>query len=96
MFAYRIQKYIGAYMAVVPHLDAIVFTAGIGQNSSPVRERICTGLEHLGLRLDLAKNAVRSDEPRAIQQAGPPSRSRLAHQRGTPDRPRDQADHRSR
>ena len=72
MFAYRIQKYVGAYMAVVPHLDAIVFTAGIGQNSSPVRERICTGLEHLGLRLDLAKNAARSDEPRAIQQAGAP------------------------
>ena len=72
MFCYRIQKYIGAYMAVVPHLDAIVFTAGIGQNSAPVRERICTGLEHLGLRLDLAQNAVRSDEPRAIQQAGAP------------------------
>ena len=72
MFCYRIQKYIGAYMAVVPNLDAIVFTAGIGQNSAPVRERICAGLEHLGLKIDLAKNAVRSDEPRAIQQAGAP------------------------
>lgn len=72
MFAYRIQKYIGAYMAVVPNLDAIVFTAGIGQNSAPVRARVCTGLEHLGLRIDLAKNAIRSDEARAIQQAGAP------------------------
>ncbi len=72
MFCYRIQKYIGAYMAVVPRLDAIVFTAGIGQNSAPVRERICRDLAHLGLRLDLAKNAARSDEPRAIQQAGAP------------------------
>ena len=72
MFCYRIQKYVGAYMAVVPCLDAVVFTAGIGQNSAPVRERICAGLEHLGIRLDLAKNAVRSDEPRAIQQAGAP------------------------
>ena len=74
MFCYRIQKYIGAYLAVVPNLDAIVFTAGIGQNSPPVRERICTGLEHLGIRIDLAKNAARSDEPRAIEQAGAPLR----------------------
>ena len=72
MFCYRIQKYIGAYMAVVPNLDAIVFTAGIGQNSAPVRERICRDLAHLGLRIDLAKNAVRSDAPRAIQEAGAP------------------------
>jgi acetate kinase len=72
MFAYRIQKYIGAYMAVVPNLDAIVFTAGIGQNSAPVRERICRDLAHLGVRIDLAKNAARSDAPRAIEQAGAP------------------------
>ncbi len=72
IFAYRIQKYIGAYMAVVPHLDAIVFTAGIGQNSSPVRERICRDLAHLGLRLDAAKNAARSDDPREIQEPGAP------------------------
>ena len=74
MFCYRIQKYIGAYLAVVPNLDAIVFTAGIGQNSPPVRERICRDLAHLGLRIDLAKNAARSDEPRAIEQAGAPLR----------------------
>ena len=74
MFAYRIQKYVGAYLAVVPNLDAIVFTAGIGQNSAPVRERICTGLEHLGIKIDLAKNAVHTDEPRAIEQAGAPLR----------------------
>ena len=72
MFCYRIQKYIGAYMAVVPHLDAIVFTAGIGQNSAPVRERICRDLAHLGLRIDRAKNAVRSDDAREIQPAGAP------------------------
>ena len=72
MFCYRIQKYIGAYMAVVPNLDAIVFTAGIGQNSSPVRERICRDLAHLGLRIDPARNAARSDDPREIQEAGAP------------------------
>ena len=74
MFTYRIQKYIGAYMAVVPNLQAIVFTAGIGQNSAPVRERICKDLAHLGLRIDLAKNAIRSDDPREIQVAGAPIR----------------------
>lgn len=70
MFCYRIQKYIGAYLAAVPGLQAIVFTAGIGQNSAPVRARICRDLAHLGIRIDLAKNAARSDEPRAIQQDG--------------------------
>ncbi len=72
MFVYRIQKYIGAYMAVLPRLDAVVFTAGIGQNSAPVRARICQDLVHLGLCLDDAKNAVPANEPRAIQKAGAP------------------------
>lgn len=69
LFAYRIQKYIGAYMAVVPELHALVFTAGIGENSFPVRDRICRGLEHLGMRLDAARNEAPSREPREIQQA---------------------------
>jgi len=72
MYAYRIQKYIGAYMAAVPNLNAIVFTAGIGENSDPVRARICAGLEHLGIRLDTEKNAERSDQPREIQETGAP------------------------
>jgi acetate kinase len=72
MFCYRIQKYIGAYLAVVPGVQALVFTAGIGQNSAPVRERVCRGLEHLGIRIDAARNAARSDAPRAIEQAGAP------------------------
>ena len=74
MFTYRIQKYIGAYMAVVPNLQAIVFTAGIGQNSAPVRERICRDLGHLGLRIDVARNAARSDDPREIQAKDSPIR----------------------
>jgi acetate kinase len=72
MFCYRIQKYIGAYMAVLPNLQAVVFTAGIGQNSAPVRERICRDLAHLGLHLDPARNAVRSDDPREINAPGAP------------------------
>ena len=70
MFAYRIQKYIGAYMAVVPNLDAIVFTAGIGQNSFPMRARVCEGMEHLGICIDTEKNIQRSDDPFEIQKDG--------------------------
>ena len=72
MFAYRVQKYIGAYIAVLPRLDAIVFTAGIGQNSFPMRARVCSGLEHIGIRLDSAKNLLRTDDPHEIQQDGAP------------------------
>lgn len=74
IFCYRIQKYIGAYMAVVNNLDAIVFTAGIGENSWPVRERVCRDLEHLGLSLDLDKNSTPSREARAIEKEGAPIR----------------------
>ncbi|MBQ9344009.1 MAG: acetate kinase [Kiritimatiellae bacterium] len=72
MFTYRVQKTIGAYMAAVPNLDALVFTAGIGQNSFPIRKRVCTGIEHLGVTLDEAKNLVRTDAPHEIQADGAP------------------------
>ena len=72
MFAYRIQKTIGAYMAVLPRVDAIVFTAGIGQNSCPMRARVCEGLEHLGITLDPEKNLKRSDDPMELQREGAP------------------------
>ncbi len=56
MNAYRIKKYIGAYIAAMNGLDAIVFTAGIGENSSRMRKRICADMGHLGLQLDDLKN----------------------------------------
>jgi len=56
VFCYRIKKYIGAYWAVLGEPHAVVFTAGIGENSPPVRERACAGLEPLGLRLDEGRN----------------------------------------
>jgi acetate kinase len=56
MYAYRIKKYIGAYSAILGHLDALVFTAGVGEKSSVVRALVCQGLENLGIRLDLQKN----------------------------------------
>lgn len=62
MFCYRIRKYIGAYTAVLGHVDAIVFTGGIGENSPAVREKICAGLDSLGFSIDAARNAAKAGE----------------------------------
>lgn len=56
MFAYRVKRFIGAYLAVVGPCDAVAFTAGIGENDPEVRARCVAGLEHLGLALDPVKN----------------------------------------
>lgn len=53
----NVKKYIGAYMAELGNVDAVVFTAGVGENDEYLRERFCTGLENLGIKLDVAKNA---------------------------------------
>ncbi|TLP77274.1 acetate/propionate family kinase [Maribacter sp. ACAM166] len=60
MNAYRIKKYIGAYTAVMNGLDAVIFTAGIGENSSLIRQLICTNMGYFGIDLDDSKNNVRS------------------------------------
>ncbi|HUT98007.1 MAG TPA: acetate kinase [bacterium] len=52
IYAYRIRKYIGAYTAAMNGVDAVVFTAGVGENSSIVRTLVCEPLSYLGLRLD--------------------------------------------
>ncbi|MFN3134931.1 MAG: acetate/propionate family kinase [Candidatus Kryptonium sp.] len=56
VFCYRIKKYIGAYAAAMGGVDAIVFTAGIGENSPDVRKKVCEGLEFLGIKIDDDKN----------------------------------------
>jgi acetate kinase len=66
MNAYRIKKFIGSYAAVLNGLDAIVFTAGIGENSSYIRKLVCTDMDYFGLELDQAKNEIRSKEIREI------------------------------
>ena len=53
----NVKKYIGAYMAELGRVDAIVFTAGVGENDEYLRERFCSGLENLGIKLDVKKNA---------------------------------------
>lgn len=66
MKAYRIKKFIGSYVAVLNGLDAIVFTAGIGENSSYIRKLVCADMDYFGIELDDAKNEVRSKEIRVI------------------------------
>jgi len=56
MFIYRLVKYIGAYLAVVGPLDALVFTGGIGENSAYIRENTINQIQHMGLQLDADKN----------------------------------------
>lgn len=56
VYAYRIRKYLGAYTAALGGLDAVVFTAGVGENAAGVRERITRGLEVLGIRIDAERN----------------------------------------
>lgn len=56
VYCYRIRKYIGAYAAAMGGLDALVFTAGIGENSPSVRKKCCENLEFLGIQVDDEKN----------------------------------------
>lgn len=62
MFGYQVRKYIGSYAAAMGGLDAIVFTAGLGENSAIAREVIVRGLDFLGVELDLEKNNIRGKE----------------------------------
>jgi acetate kinase len=62
VLTYGIKKYIGAYAAAMEGLDAVVFTAGIGENSVSIRAAVCEGLNFLGIEIDGVKNAVRSKE----------------------------------
>jgi acetate kinase len=56
IYCYRIKKYIGAYAAILNGLDILVFTGGVGENSHLIRERICSGLDFLGIHLDQKMN----------------------------------------
>ncbi|TGV03571.1 acetate/propionate family kinase [Flavivirga rizhaonensis] len=66
MNVYRIKKYIGSYAAILNGLDAIVFTAGIGENSQLMRTLVSKDLEFLGIYLDAEKNKIRSKTTHAI------------------------------
>jgi acetate kinase len=57
MFAYRVKKYVGAYVAVLGRVDAVVFTGGIGEHSARIRAQVCANLQVLGIQPDAEKNA---------------------------------------
>ncbi len=62
MFAYRVKKYIGSYASAMNGLDAIVFTAGVGENSILVRKMICEEMDYLGIDIDLKENDIKARE----------------------------------
>lgn len=74
IYIHRLKKYIGAYYAVLGRVDAVVFTAGVGENAAPVRAAAVAGLGELGLVVDAELNGVRSGEPRLVS----PEHARVA------------------
>ncbi|WP_240413742.1 acetate/propionate family kinase [Paenibacillus periandrae] len=70
MYEYRLRKYIGSYAAAMNGLDVLVFTAGVGENSSILREAVCRNLTFLGLELDEEANRQRVHGDRDISTAG--------------------------
>ena len=71
LFCYRIRKYIGAYLVVLGGADALVFGGGVGENSPPVRSRICGGMGWCGLELDEHQNELAVGKEMRIDAGGP-------------------------
>lgn len=69
MIAYRIKKFIGSYITVLNGVDALIFTAGIGENSSLLRAMVCENMEFLGIQIDAEKNQQRSKNIKEIQKS---------------------------
>jgi acetate kinase len=69
LYCYRIRKYVGAYYAALGQVDAVVFTAGVGENDAVVRAKSLAGLERLGIAVDERRNASASREARFISPA---------------------------
>ena len=62
MFCYQVKRYVGAYAAAMGGVDAIVFTAGVGENDPHTRAQICSGLEYMGVKIDAELNNVRGKD----------------------------------
>lgn len=75
MIAYIIKKYVGSYAAALDGVDALCFTGGIGENAAIIREKVCAGLDYMGLNIDPVKNNKRSSQTRDISTNG--SRGRI-------------------
>ncbi|MFI1963765.1 acetate kinase [Streptomyces pathocidini] len=70
VYIHRLRKYVGAYTAVLGRVDAVAFTAGVGENAAAVREAAMAGLEGLGIEVDAARNAVRGSSARIVSADG--------------------------
>lgn len=75
--AYQIQKYIGAYTAAMNGLDAIVFTAGMGENNPELRERVCTNMEYFGIKLNKELNAITHHQSDTVELSAPDSKVKI-------------------
>ncbi|CAK7059072.1 MAG: Acetate kinase [Desulfovibrio sp.] len=69
VFCHRIKSYLGAYYAILGRVDAVIFTAGIGENDDLMRAEVCKEMDHMGIAIDAAANAVRSGDVRNISAA---------------------------
>ena len=69
MYAYRIKKYIGSYAAALNGIDAIIFTAGVGENDALVRQMVCENMEYLGIAINREENSTRKPGLREINTA---------------------------
>ncbi len=72
VYIHRLVSYIGAYLAILGGVDALTFTAGVGENDAAVRQSVCDRLAPLGFLLDDEANMIRSKEPRRISQPDSP------------------------
>lgn len=72
VYVHRLVFYIGAFMALLGGVDVLSFTAGVGENSVPVRASVLNRLANLGFRIDAEANGVRAKEPRRISTADSP------------------------
>ncbi len=77
ILAYQVKQYIGSYAAAMNGLDAIVFTAGMGENNPELRERACTNMEFLGIKLDVELNAKTLRQPNTVEISAPDSKVKV-------------------
>ncbi len=77
ILAYQVKKYIGSYSAAMNGLDAIVFTAGMGENNPELRERVCKDMEYFGIKIDFDLNAKTLRQPNIVELSTPDSKVKV-------------------
>jgi len=77
VLAYQVKKYIGSYAAAMDGLDAIVFTAGMGENNPELRERVCKEMKYFGVEIDMELNAKTLRQPNIVELSTPNSKVKV-------------------